>query len=261
MSAISTQQEPRFLDLCRRLLGGRVGALQQPANEQPVEMHMGALMGCPDGAFLVLMETASLAHWKQSERARGSLSTRELLRRADVIEELLHHYKQQQQQQNAISAMRERSNASSIMHLPRPSGEHNAPFTSSVPQLAHGHAVNPTSGAAGASTGLSSASNMGTSGEGSGNQSNTDLANGVMDVFTETAGLYLQTVVNEPSSGAFVPSDRSSVLSMLIGLFLPFRCFRSRRCVDAGVAGVRAAPFWQCRPSPRLPRDAGCVHR
>lgn len=48
---------------------------------------MQATMGCPDAVLLALAETADLAHWKDQEKKSGSLSNRELNRRADLIEE------------------------------------------------------------------------------------------------------------------------------------------------------------------------------
>ncbi len=50
---------------------------------------MEALMGCPDDAVLAIGEISALAHWKENELRKGTLSIRELLRRGDLIEATL----------------------------------------------------------------------------------------------------------------------------------------------------------------------------
>ena len=50
---------------------------------------MELLTGCRDNAVLALAETAALAAWKARELQRGSLSVRELVRRADAIEKAM----------------------------------------------------------------------------------------------------------------------------------------------------------------------------
>lgn len=182
---------------------------------------MDQLMGCPDGVLLVLIETAALAHWKEGERARGALSTRELLRRGDAIEDMLQNEMQlADAQQQSVSAMREHT-MSSHMHPSRPSGEHNAPPPNASSQLAHGNVVGPVVGATGASgSGMSamlsanmsgSAGTPGSAGpsprapvaslsQGQAPRTNTDLFTTITNIFREAAGLYLQTVINEPSA-------------------------------------------------------------
>lgn len=182
---------------------------------------MEQLMGCPDGVLLVLIETAALAHWKEFERARGSLSTRELLRRGDTIEEMLHNeIHRADAQVLAASAIHEHT-MSSHMHLPRPSGEHNVPPPNAASQLAHGNVVGPATGAAGASgSGMSAMLSANMSGNtgipGSARASprshaaslsavqasgaNPDPFTTIITIFREAASLYLQTVVNELSS-------------------------------------------------------------
>lgn len=243
-SAISLQQAPHFVDLCRRLLD--VGAQQQAQQASNANndtdlsgaaiLQMEQLMGCPDGVLLVLIETAALANWKEVERARGALSTRELLRRGDAIENLLRAEAQwaeaqQQQQQQSVSAMHAEHTMSSHMHPSRPSGEHNAPPPNAPSQFAHGQVVGPVAGATGASgsaSGMSAmlAANMsGNSGTPTGTArpsprahaatlapgqtagTNTDLYTTITKIFREAAGLYLQTVVNEPSSSKSSPQQ------------------------------------------------------
>ncbi|KLO08799.1 hypothetical protein SCHPADRAFT_893612 [Schizopora paradoxa] len=246
-SAISLQQAPRFVDLCRRLLDVSAQQAQQASNANndtdpsgAAILHMEQLMGCPDGVLLVLIETAALAHWKEVERARGALSTRELLRRGDAIEDMLRAEAQwaeaQEQQQQMASAMHTEHTMSSHMHPSRPSGEHNAPPPNAPSQFAHGHVVGPAAGATGASgsaSGMSAmlAANMsGNTGTPTGSArpsprthtanlapaqttgTNTDLFITVTKIFCETAGLYLQTVVNEPSSN--VPEVGAALLGL-----------------------------------------------
>lgn len=271
-SAISLQQAPRFVDLCRRLLSAQqaqqVSNTNNDADPSGAILHMEQLMGCPDSVLLALIETAALAHWKEIERARGALSTRELLRRGDAIEDLLRNDTQvaeaQQQQQQAASAMHAEHTMSSHMHPSRPSGEHNAPPPNAASQFAHGHVVGPAAGATGASgtgSGMSAmlAANMsGNAGTPSGSARpsprahvaslasaqatgmNTDLFTIITNIFREAAGLYLQTVVNESSS------SKSLVLFIALGTGL-HSC--SSDVPEVGAALLRLQQTLQQLPS------------
>lgn len=56
-------------------------------------LQMDTLTGCPDEVLLCIAEVSTLAHWKTTEQRKGSLSIRELLRRADEIEQRLRSRK------------------------------------------------------------------------------------------------------------------------------------------------------------------------
>ena len=227
-------------------------------------MHMELLMGCPDNVLLVFAETAALAYWKTQERLRGTLSTRELIRRGDAIERSLVH-------SSAVStfANRGESNTTTItsggasadthMHPPRPSGEHNAPLApalslSASAQPGHAGVVDPVPATTGVMisaahtsvavpavgpaapgeseqlpaqdvastpkaafstvypTGISVATTgspdirrqTGSDTDLPAGNSAVDLHRSIADVFRQTAALYLQTVINEPSPGTYI---------------------------------------------------------
>jgi C6 transcription factor Pro1 len=52
-------------------------------------VSLRALTGCPDDVLLALAEASALAHWKAHELRAGTLSVRELVRRADALERAL----------------------------------------------------------------------------------------------------------------------------------------------------------------------------
>lgn len=58
-------------------------------------LHMESLSGCPDDVMLCFAEVSQLAYWKAVEQRKGTLSLRELLRRADEIEQRLQSRKGQ----------------------------------------------------------------------------------------------------------------------------------------------------------------------
>lgn len=92
MFAVVFVRPPRFLAVYRRLFsqGGAGGAgYWAAANNDQLDLRMDKLTGCPDDSLLAIAETAALASWKKSEAAQGSLSVRELVRRADQIEHAL----------------------------------------------------------------------------------------------------------------------------------------------------------------------------
>lgn len=88
MSSITLLRQPRYLSLYRKLFAPGAGYWAN-ANDQ-FDVRMDLLTGCPDEVVLALAETASLAEWKVSEFRNASLSTRELVRRGDQIEQTLH---------------------------------------------------------------------------------------------------------------------------------------------------------------------------
>ena len=221
-------------------------------------LNMENVVGCEDDILLAFAETAALSHWKQQERRRGTLSTRELLRQGDAIESALRASGagRTAMQQTGIphqTAVVAGPALDTHMHPPRPSGEHNAPSpTGAAAQLTHVDVVGPVASAAGAipsssATGtaaVSSSSNTTSSLPGSPGFSQTstfvshsgtpnpvlsisdpssayttfpelqasgdasdeqlrELIRGVARVYRETAFLYAQIVVNEPSAGTF----------------------------------------------------------
>jgi hypothetical protein len=98
MSSVSLAQPPRFLALLRRLGGATADASGTAAapilwarapGEPAPESSVESVSGAPDVLALALAETASLSYWKGQELRRGALSVRDLVRRADTIENAL----------------------------------------------------------------------------------------------------------------------------------------------------------------------------
>ena len=80
-SSITLMQPPRFMELYHRIFNGKTafGAGQ-----------FGSLFesftGFPDELLYAIAQTSELAFWKSQESLKGTLSTRELIRRGDAIE-------------------------------------------------------------------------------------------------------------------------------------------------------------------------------
>ncbi|KAF7424130.1 hypothetical protein PC9H_009433 [Pleurotus ostreatus] len=96
-SSVSFSPPPRFLGLWKYLLTPGYWPSHLPGDDltsptvhsSSSPIHMEALMGCPDDAVLAIGEISALAHWKENELRKGTLSIRELLRRGDLIEAAL----------------------------------------------------------------------------------------------------------------------------------------------------------------------------
>lgn len=82
---------PPFMTCYRRLLGDTYWTAAQGPPDRS-ELHMECITGCPDDVILAIAEISTLADWKTQEQLRGSLSVRELVRRANGIEQQLRAY-------------------------------------------------------------------------------------------------------------------------------------------------------------------------
>ena len=80
---------PRYLEMYRQILGPNnvVGE----GSEAPRGLDLDVLTGCPDDALLAIAEGASLANWKVTARATGSLGIRELVRQADAAAQRIRY--------------------------------------------------------------------------------------------------------------------------------------------------------------------------
>lgn len=81
-SSITLMQPPRFMDVYHRMFkgstaygAGQLGPLFEP------------FTGFPDEILYAIAQTSELAYWKSQESMKGTLSTRELIRRGDAIEQ------------------------------------------------------------------------------------------------------------------------------------------------------------------------------
>lgn len=74
-------QPPRFMDVYRRMFKAKAafGSAQLGSLFEP-------FTGFPDEILYAIAQTSELAFWKSQESLKGTLSTRELIRRGDAIE-------------------------------------------------------------------------------------------------------------------------------------------------------------------------------
>ncbi|KAF8525960.1 fungal-specific transcription factor domain-containing protein [Hysterangium stoloniferum] len=87
ISATNTSTSPRFMDLYRRLFRADQNSWPGSAHDAQVpNLHMVTLTGCPDPVMYAIAETALLSDWKRQHQQNGILSIKELVRRADSIE-------------------------------------------------------------------------------------------------------------------------------------------------------------------------------
>ncbi|KAJ6507912.1 fungal-specific transcription factor domain-containing protein [Mycena vitilis] len=85
-SSLTMMRPPKYIALYKRLFGDL--ASWQLASSEP-EIRMDALTGCPEEVLLGIAEVSELSHWKATEKRKGSLSNRDLIRRGDEIEQRL----------------------------------------------------------------------------------------------------------------------------------------------------------------------------
>ncbi|KAI0768033.1 fungal-specific transcription factor domain-containing protein, partial [Trametes elegans] len=86
LASVTTQKVPRFMKTYRELFGGQGAYIGDPATSAP-EISMLPVMGCENKIVLAIAETSNLAHWKESQLRRGTLSIPELVHRGAEIEE------------------------------------------------------------------------------------------------------------------------------------------------------------------------------
>ncbi|KAI6155245.1 fungal-specific transcription factor domain-containing protein [Pisolithus tinctorius] len=88
MSTVTSLAVPRYLQLYRRLYLGRGGfwAASGRCTPEELDTRVESLTGCPDEILLGIAEISSLECWKVQEMRKGTLSTRELIRRGDILE-------------------------------------------------------------------------------------------------------------------------------------------------------------------------------
>ncbi|GJJ08388.1 hypothetical protein Clacol_002603 [Clathrus columnatus] len=93
VAAINIGRTPRFIDLYRRIFRTENNSTfrqhnsQQSSSTPPTDFPIQlSLTGCPDGVMYALAETACLSQWKDTQIRSGCLSYRELVRRAEEIE-------------------------------------------------------------------------------------------------------------------------------------------------------------------------------
>ena len=167
MSSITLLRQPRYLSLYRKLFAPGAGYWAN-GNDQ-FNVRMDSLTGCPDEVALALAEAASLAHWKSTEIHQASLSTRELVRKADQIEQTLRQ-----------------ANASRVLSEGRATPEQQLLAESTLGLAAGLPAPMPSSSRP---TNQDSASPT------------EEIRQLVAKIYRETAMLYLHTVVNNGHPG------------------------------------------------------------
>ncbi|KAF8206156.1 fungal-specific transcription factor domain-containing protein [Mycena galopus ATCC 62051] len=83
-SSLTMMRPPKYLALYKRLFGDLAGRHLQNG-----DTRMDSLTGCPEEVLLGIAEVSELSHWKATEKRKGSLSNRDLIRRGDEIEQRL----------------------------------------------------------------------------------------------------------------------------------------------------------------------------
>ncbi|KAI0076017.1 hypothetical protein K474DRAFT_1675932 [Panus rudis PR-1116 ss-1] len=182
MSSITLMRPPRYLALYRRLFGGGAG-YWATTNEQ-FAVRMDFLAGCPDETVLALAETAALSHWKMTEQRQGTLSTRELIRRADQIENILRQ---------------------------RPLPQRLSPERTGSPEHL-GMSLDPTLSLVGGMPAAPSA--QGSTADSS--SPSEEVRQAVAKIYRETAVLYLHTVISDPHPSVPEIANSINVLSGLL---------------------------------------------
>ncbi|KAF9052437.1 hypothetical protein BDZ89DRAFT_1125865 [Hymenopellis radicata] len=98
-SSFTAARPAKYMQLYKRLLGDEAtfwDRMQGSSSDMELSgLHMESLTGCPDEVMLCFAEVSHLAQWKMMEQRKGSLSYRELIRRADEIEQRLKSRKSQ----------------------------------------------------------------------------------------------------------------------------------------------------------------------
>ncbi|EMD33986.1 hypothetical protein CERSUDRAFT_86751 [Gelatoporia subvermispora B] len=175
LAGITFMQPPRFLPLYHRLWAGGAGFWANPQHQQ-ADIRMDMLTGCPDEAMLAIAEVSALGHWKTTELRNGSLSTRELIRRGDVIEQRLKQRAGPRQFLEIDQAPLDQHLSAMITAVPEAGG---------LPSPALVHDAGPTAEAA---------------------------RRQIVEIYREAALLYLHTVLSE--SLPAVPEIASSVATL-----------------------------------------------
>ncbi|KAG2347823.1 hypothetical protein BDR05DRAFT_875401 [Suillus weaverae] len=173
MSTLTLKTTPKHLSFYRRLFRGGSGywGLTQQGIGDESALRMDSLTGCPDEVLLGIAEIATLSCWKMQELRKESLSTRELIRRGDVIERHLRT-----QTETALLAEADQT----PLH----------PELSST-AAEHDNVQNSPTGYAGTSLPAD------------------DTRRIVADIFREATILYLHTVLSDPNPG--VPEIVNSI--------------------------------------------------
>ncbi|KAJ7476180.1 fungal-specific transcription factor domain-containing protein [Mycena latifolia] len=81
-SSITLMCSPKYLDLYKRLFDDLGGWKRHSG-----EIRLDSLTGCTEEVLLGIAEVSALSHWKAMEKRNGTLSSRELIRRGDEIEQ------------------------------------------------------------------------------------------------------------------------------------------------------------------------------
>lgn len=170
---MTLMRPPKYLALYRRLSNDASG--YWAGSENNYDLRMDSLTGCPNEVMLGIAEISALAQWKAQEQSKGHLSMRELVRRADAIEQQLRVY-------SSPASFAPVDQAPLHPSLPGAAGvDYNAispilPMSMSSPIPANTTIPFPTE----------------------------NMRRVVARIFREAAVLYLHTVLNEPRPGTYL---------------------------------------------------------
>ncbi|KAG8755843.1 hypothetical protein FRC14_003617 [Serendipita sp. 396] len=195
LSSVTLHRPARFLSTYQKML-------RQDDRETfwRKDLNMQATMGCPDGVLLAIAEVVELAHWRDQEKKRSSLSYRELNRRADLIEQDLRVCRESLDLQEARAVLANSAIAPSPNHQSSGSTHGNMSSRSST----SGHSGNSNNHHVAAAGAAVSAAGVGYAGNGYGGGGGS-TANGI--------GLF--NVVAHSAPGTPSSTSGESVLSVV----------------------------------------------
>ena len=91
-------QPPRFMEVYHRIFKGKTAF-----GSNQLGSLFESFTGFPDEILYAIARTSELAFWKSQESLKGTLSTRELIRRGDAIEQGIRQVQETTATSNGLS--------------------------------------------------------------------------------------------------------------------------------------------------------------
>ncbi|KAJ6512966.1 fungal-specific transcription factor domain-containing protein [Mycena sanguinolenta] len=90
LAAVTTQEEPRFLEFIRALYSPNASGIYDPSLSPAPELSMMTVMGCENHVVWALAEASALAVWKRKQQNAGTLSVPDLVARGSNLDSYLN---------------------------------------------------------------------------------------------------------------------------------------------------------------------------